>query len=42
MPIEDEVVEQHFVKTKVGQKDVGEENVVVVEVQLSIEVQVEV
>ncbi len=29
-------------KTKVGQKDVGEENVVVVEVQLSIEVQVEV
>jgi hypothetical protein len=40
MPIEDEVVEQHFVKTKVGQKDVGEENVVEVEVQLEVQVEV--
>jgi hypothetical protein len=39
---EDEDVEQHFVETQTSQIDAGEENVVEVEVQPSIEVQMEV
>jgi hypothetical protein len=36
---EDEAMEQHFVEAKIMQTDVGEENVVEVEVQPSTEVQ---
>ncbi len=39
---ENKVVDQHFVEEQTAQKDTGEENVVEVEVQLSIKVQVEV
>ncbi len=38
----DEVVEQHFVEAQMVQKDAREENVVMVEEQLSIEVQMDV